>query len=72
MLPEQYRWIHAADGFSYLHYHYKCVAYVYPDGRVQLQGWRVNRLFPGSSRAHSVRMVERWVLGRIRCGPGWP
>ncbi len=72
MLPDGFSWIHSADGFAYLHYHFKRVAYVHPDGRVQLQGWRVNKLCPGRSQAHSVRMVERWVLGRLRCGPGWP
>jgi hypothetical protein len=67
MLPEPYRWIHAKQD-SYLHYHFKCVAVVYRDGRVHLQGWGQDRDVPGRSHRLAVRMVERWVRARR----GWP
>ena len=68
MLPDQYRWIHSANGTSYLHYHFKCVAFVRPDGSVKLMGWKQDRDAPGRSHRHSVRMVERWAGAR----KGWP
>ena len=44
------------------------MALVRADGTVHLQGWGMDRGYPGGSQAHSMRMVERWVARRH----SWP
>ena len=64
------RWLHRPGEDAYLHWGGRCVAVVRPDGAAHLQGWGVDREFPGRSQAHTMRMVERWVAHR-RAWPGF-
>lgn len=64
------RWLHRPGQDAFLHWAGRCVAVVRADGTVHLQGWGVDREFPGQRQALSMRMVERWVAHR-RSWPGF-